>query len=116
MNPSVQGPGWRSWAGLVAAPAAWIVHHQVGSDLNFTDCRRGDTATLVLIGVAALIVAMAGGVVSYMAWRGTGASLGESQEGSGRFIAVLALMISALLSLTIIVQVAASLILPPCFR
>ena len=109
-------PSWRSWSGLVAAPAAWIVHHQTGSDLNFSNCHRGDATTLVLIGATALTIAVVGGALSFNAWRKAGGSPEGTQENSSQFIAVLAMMASALLSLTIVVQISASLILPPCFR
>lgn len=107
---------WRAWAGLVAAPAAWAAHHQAGSDLNFADCTRGDGATLALIGVAALAVALAGGVFSYGAWRAAGGGVDRKDELTGRFIPVLGQMASALFGLTILVQIGAALTLPACFR
>ena len=39
---------WKPWAGLVAGPLAWALHHQAGSYLNFTDCRVGDGAMLIV--------------------------------------------------------------------
>jgi hypothetical protein len=103
--------GWRAWGGLVAAPAAWAIHHQAGSDLNFADCRTGDATLLVLIGVASLAIALLGGWFSFIAWRAP-----AEPRRSPRFIAVLGLMASGLFSLTILMQIAAAAILPPCFR
>jgi len=103
---------WRAWAGLVAAPIAWTLHHQTGSDLNFAHCGAGNGGTLMLIGLAALLIAVAGGVVSLGVVR-TGS---PPPEKLNRFIGALSLMIAGLLSLTILMQMAAALILPPCFR
>jgi hypothetical protein len=116
MSDEAPDLGWRNWAGLIAAPAAWVAHHQTGSDLNFYNCQQGNTATVASIGLVALIVALAGGALSFAAWRRSGGEPGGKQESSGRFIAVLAMMVSGLLSLTIVVQISASIVLPPCFR
>jgi hypothetical protein len=107
---------WRSFAGLIAAPLAWMIDHQAGSDLNFSDCRTGDAAVLLSIGGAALAVAVIGGAVSVVAWRRAGGAPDTSQEAIGRFIAALSVMASGLLSLTLVMQMMAALAIPPCFR
>jgi hypothetical protein len=104
---------WRGWAGLVVAPTAWAIHHQAGSDLNFTDCRTGDASLLIPIGLAMLALALLGGGLSLTAWR---AGRKAPQDGSARFIPTLGVMAGALFSLVILVQTAAAVILPPCFR
>ena len=109
-------PSWRAWAGLVAAPAAWVVHHQLGSDLNFADCARGDGVTLVLVGLASLAVALAAGGFSLQAWRRAPPAPEGGTPPVGRFLATLSLMSSFLFSLVIITQILAALTLPPCFR
>jgi hypothetical protein len=111
MKTRLLSGGWRGWAGLVASPAAWAIHHQVGAYLNFTDCRTGGAAVIVLVGLACLAVALLGGWLSFGAWR----ALPETR-GSPRFIATLGLMSGVLFSLTILMQMAAAAILPPCFR
>jgi hypothetical protein len=99
------------WVGLIAAPAAWAAHHQLGSSLNFTDCQRGNGGLAITIGLVALVVACGGGLLSWSAARGGGKS-----EKSERFIAGLGLMACGLFGLTIIVQMLAAAILPACFR
>jgi hypothetical protein len=92
-----------------------MAHHQTGSDLNFADCRQGDGRVLVAIGLVALAIALVGGAVSLGAWRQNLRSKGQN-GATPRFIAILSTMASALLSLTLLLQIAASLTLPPCFR
>jgi hypothetical protein len=106
---------WRPWAGLVAGPAGWAVHHQTGSSLNFTDCQVGTSATLIAIGLLALGLTAVGALVSFGAWRG-GSAQAAGEPAVDRFIATLALMVSGLAGLTILVQIGASVVLPPCFR
>jgi hypothetical protein len=106
---------WRAWAGLVAAPLAWALHHQIGSDANFTDCDRGDGGVAIAVGLAALVLSLLGGALSLSAWRRAGQAEGPGL-GSDRFIAALSLLACALFSLTITVQIMAGVILPACFR
>ncbi|MDB5451933.1 MAG: hypothetical protein JWO33_511 [Caulobacteraceae bacterium] len=103
---------WRAWAGLVAAPAAWASHHQLGSDLNFSDCQSGDGGVAIAIGVAALAVAVTGGWLSWSAWR----TSGGPADTPGRLVASLSLMASALFSMVIGIQMLAAVIVPACFR
>lgn len=106
------GGAWGGWAGLVAAPLAWLAHHQFGSDLNYADCKLGQPALPIAVGLAALAVTIAATAVSFSAWR---RSAGEARPNAG-FIPVLSLMAGGLFGLTIIVQTVATVILPPCFR
>jgi hypothetical protein len=117
MSAPVNLPGWRGWAGLVAAPSAWALHHQAGSDLNYFDCRGGgDTTVLLLIGLAALAIAVVGTWLSFAAWRAAGGGPDHRSELSARFIPALGVMAGGLFSLTILVQIGAVVVLPACFR
>jgi hypothetical protein len=60
------------WAGLAAGPAAWAVSTQLNYALVPWACTRG-VASLVVPGTAAVLVliAVAGGVLSWRAWRAT---------------------------------------------
>jgi uncharacterized iron-regulated membrane protein len=107
---------WRTLAGLVAAPVAWVVHHQLGADLNYADCRLGANPTLIAMGCVALIIAVAGGLVSWGGWKRAGGGPDTKQEPSGRFVAALAMMASGLFSLVILVQILAAVTLPACFK
>jgi hypothetical protein len=102
--------GWREWSGLVAAPLAWAVHHQLGSDLNYADCLRGDAALVIASGSVAFLVAAAAGVISAGAWKARPA------ESAPRLAAILSVMASFLFGLTIALQTVAGLIIPACVR
>jgi hypothetical protein len=109
--------GWRGWAGLVAAPLAWALHHQVGGDLNFAGCARGGgQGTLVAIGLIALAVAAAATALSLGAWRRAPEPDEDGRTPLRRFVPALGVMAGGLFGLTILVQILAALILPPCFR
>jgi hypothetical protein len=114
MRTSAARSRWFAWAGLVVAPAAWALHHQAGSDLNFWDCGRG-SGPAVGMGLAMLAMALAAGGLSFLAGR-PGRDREVRTEPSTRFIATLGMMSSGLFSLTILVQIGAALILPSCFR
>jgi hypothetical protein len=103
----------KPWAGLVGPPLAWMLHHQLGSDLNFADCARGDGPLVAAVGAAALAVTLLSGWLSWRGWRASDA--GEARP-TDRFVAILGMMSAALLGLTIAVQVLAGLIVPACFR
>lgn len=109
-------PRWRGWAGLVVAPVAWALHHQAGSYLNFADCHRGTGAVLAAIGAACLAVTLIAGLLSYAAWHRAGGGEAHDEAPSGRFIPLLSLMTAGLVLLTLMVQIGAAILLPPCFR
>jgi hypothetical protein len=104
---------WRAWAGLIAAPAGWALHQQAGSALNYADCGTGDGSTVAMIGAATLLLALAGGWLSWSVYR---ADSGTPELPVHRFIAAIGVMSAALFGLTIVVQITAGLILPSCFR
>jgi hypothetical protein len=101
---------WFAWAGLVAGPAAWALHHQLGSNLNFYDCSRAGGPWLVVTGLALTAIAVAGGGLSMLAWRRTQA------DPTRRFIGLLGAMSGGLFALTLLIQTFAAVVLPPCFR
>jgi hypothetical protein len=115
MRTSARRSRWFAWAGLAVSPAAWALHHQAGSDLNFWDCGRGGGPAIAM-GVVVLGMAVAAGALSFVARKGGRDDPRGGTDSSTRFIAALGMMSSGLFSLTILVQIGAALILPPCFR
>jgi len=109
-------PDWRSWAGLIVGPVAWALHHQGGSNFNYADCRAWDGTAVVLTGVLALAAVLGAGGLSLSAWRRGGGAAGASHDPPGRFVAGLSLMSAALFALTILIQMAAGLLVPACMR
>jgi hypothetical protein len=116
MSRIATGPGWRSLAALAAAPLAWMVHHQLGSDLNYADCHRGTNPVVAAIGLCALLAALIACAITALDFRAERAGSQHPGTGMRRFMAAFSLMLGALLTLTIAVQVMASLVVPACFR
>ncbi|MBW8816181.1 MAG: hypothetical protein JF588_22415 [Caulobacterales bacterium] len=116
MKPQATIPTWRAWAGLTFSPLAWAAYHQAGSDLDFAKCQWAATPLMVLLGVAALAVIGLGAILSYGAWRAAGGALDRKEALSGRFVAAISLLASGLFALAVGFQVAASAIVPGCFR
>jgi len=112
----ITSPSWRAWAGLVAGPVGWSLHHQIVSNGNFAQCPRMNGLADLGLGLAALLIILAGGFLSWTAWRRAAGDLETSHEADGRFIPALSLMAAGLFLLTVIVQIGAGLIVPACWR
>ncbi|MGA0607171.1 hypothetical protein ACO2Q0_14350 [Phenylobacterium sp. VNQ135] len=114
-TPAPQSPRWPAWMGLVLGAVAWALHHQIGSNVTYADCKIGLIAA-VGAGVPALGLATLGTLISLRAWRRAGGAPHESQEAPARFIAALSVGAGALFVLTILVQLGAGLVVPACAR
>jgi hypothetical protein len=97
------------WAGLVGGALAWSLHHQVSSDALHFGCGAGLGPLAVAGGVLALLVALAGG---WMSWR---ASTADAPAGH-RFVGRVMALCAAIFALVIAMQTIASLLVPPCAR
>ena len=112
------GPG-ALWAGVLAGPLAMLTQLQVNYALVLWACGAGREWALHLVVILALVVAIAGGLLSWRNWRRAGA--GWEDEGAGplprsRFMAAVGILISALLSLVIIAQWIPIFVYSPCQR
>jgi hypothetical protein len=100
---------------LVVAPLTWALHHQLGSNLAFAACEQSTPRTTLIVGVGALaLIAWVGGI-AWSAWRRKHDALGMSTEELDVFIPLLGWMAALLFGLTILVQLLANVLLPPCF-
>jgi hypothetical protein len=108
-------PGWRAWAGLLVAPLAWGLHHQLGSNVSFAACERGADTISLIAGIVALAVIAATGWLGWQSWRTAGGVEVEEADALEVFIPLLSIMAATLFALTIFVQLLADLILPSCF-
>jgi hypothetical protein len=106
----MQRSRWTPWIGLVAPPVAWAIHHQVGSDLVFYDCRLGDTGLIAALGLAMGLIAAVSGWISW-----SSRPDGQSMEVR-TFAAYLGAMSGAIFFLALAFQTLATLLLPPCHR
>lgn len=96
------------WAGLVAGPVAWLVHHQAGSDLVYWRCRLGSPWLTAGIGIACLALALAGAAWS---WR-TSRAAGHPRA----FVGAVAAGAALLFALTIVAQAVPGLFYVGCQR
>jgi hypothetical protein len=96
------------WLGLTAPPVAWALHHQIGSDLIFHDCRLGETPLFIVLGAFMALICLASAVIS---WESRPSTLGM---GVRAFAAYLGTMTGALFFLALTFQTLATLMLPAC--
>jgi hypothetical protein len=101
------------WAGWITATLAAGLNHQTLADLVYFDCRYGHAGNAVVLGLLCLVIAWAGGLIS---WRARSASEGLPEANPRYFIALIGVMLPALYSLMILMQVMSGLIVPGCYR
>jgi hypothetical protein len=106
--------------GVFAAPLAWLGHMMLAYGVSATACYPADHpvmltqtrplfAALLLFDALALGLSMAGGLVSWRAWRQM-----RRGEGPGRFLALAGIMLSLWFLAAILFNVLASLAVPSC--
>jgi hypothetical protein len=102
-------------AGLFAGPAAWIVNTELGYALAADACARGFPAVPVLSALM-LVVALAGGSLSGLAWRRAPADHGANGGAPDHMLAATGVLASLLFACVIVVQGAAGLVFDGCER
>jgi hypothetical protein len=110
IREQMQRSRWTPWIGLVAPPVAWAVHHQVGSNLVFYDCRWGETGLIAALGAVMGLISAAAGWISW-------ASRRQGEAGEVRtFAAYIGALSGAVFFLALAFQTLATLMLPACHR
>jgi hypothetical protein len=125
---------WSSWFALLAAPHAWSLQLLVNSALTGYACYPHDAPLdapmwdgvrpiLYLVEAAAVALCLAGGWIAWRNWRrtrdekpGSGKRLVERGDGRTRFMAMAAMMISALFLVAIVFSSVHLFVLPGCGR
>jgi Na+-driven multidrug efflux pump len=97
------------WWGLIGATFGWALSDQLASELFFDDCGHISRLAVVLIGIAGIAMAVGGGILSHRAWK-----RGRDETRGRRFIALIGMMAATLFPIAILLQTAASLIIPRC--
>ena len=97
----------KPWAGLIAGMGAAGLQHQLVSDSMHFDCRNGDYD--LVVGLAALLVIGAGGLVSWSA-----VCAHPDPDSTRRFVAQMSLMAAVLFALMVLWGIMAGAILPAC--
>jgi hypothetical protein len=100
------------WAGLVVAPFAWFAHHQLGSNLDYLDCRQVNPALYIALGVVfGALVAVSGGV-SWVAR--TAPADSATRPETRRFAGYFGAGAAGMFLLAIILQTLGAVISPAC--
>lgn len=105
------------WAGLLVAPAAWLLNLELAYLLVSAACSGRTTFPLHVVSFVALIIAAGGGVLAWRSWSRLGREWPGDDGGwraAGRLVAVLGAMLSALIILVIVAQWIPVLFLDPC--
>lgn len=106
------------WFGLLGPAAAWLLNLEFGYSLAQTACHGGGMAPVHFASVAAVALAVLGGVAALVSWRRSGSDWPADSPGTlhrSRMLAALGLGSAALFLLIIITQWIAAFVLNPCF-
>ena len=107
------------WAGVLGAPAAWGMQLQAGFSLVPWVCKTHHYWVLHAITLAAVLLAAAGGYVSWRDWQAAGRGSPDETDGGPtartRFLGALGVIVSAMFVLLIIAQGVASFFLDACW-
>ena len=104
------------WVALALAPAAFAAHLQIAYVLVPWACSTGQHGWLHLVNVLAVALAIVG---TLLGWRVVRRSDDAPEDGAGpvprtRFIGDMAFGVSGMLTLILVAQAIASVVLSPC--
>ena len=102
------GAALMPWAGLVIGFLALAVVHQYGSDATFDDCIAASPGPVFVVAVIGLLVCAGSGLVSWRSYRGSDSEI-------RRVVSAISVGSAALFMFSIVLAMAATLVLPPCF-
>jgi hypothetical protein len=107
-----------SWTGLFAGPLAWFLEQAVSYVLVPWSCDTGRHLPLHLVSPAALLLVLAGGVLSWRDWSRRRQASSEDAQADGRahFLAATGLLMCALFALAVLMEGAATFYFDPCQR
>ena len=107
------------WAGVLAGPLAALTQLQVNYALVLWACAAGREWALHVVSLLALLVTVAGGLLSWRNWRHAGGGWEDGGAGvvpRSRFMAVVGILISGLTALIVVAQWIAIFVYDPCER
>ncbi|MBS7700025.1 MULTISPECIES: hypothetical protein [unclassified Chelatococcus] len=105
-----------SWGGLLAGPCAWAISTQLNYALVEWQCAtRFPVIPINALGLT--LIALAGGALSWRAWRKGGAAFKpERALSTERFVSMIGMLTAVLFAAVILMQGVAALILDECTR
>lgn len=127
LEPPAAASNRALWFGVFAPPVAWSFDLLASIALHYDYCAAllgrtfrpwtGIGVILALLGVAMLMLSLAGGAVGWRAHAslGTDTGRGDTDLDRRRFMARASLIVSALFSFGIVLRLIAPFILPPNF-
>jgi hypothetical protein len=102
------------WAGLFVGAAAWIAHHQFGSDRVYWSCTGGGPLLTGGLGLACFALAAAAGFIS---WNARPSPAPDTEGPTGRtFVSVMSAGCAAIFCFAILLQSLSGFIVPGCLR
>lgn len=114
MTPSRPRPALRErllpWSGLFAVFLGWAITHQIGSNSAFDACNSASALPMALLGLAGILVLLAGGLLSFKLWK-----RGDQETPTRRFLGGVGAGMCALFAVALLFQTLSSFIIPQCF-
>lgn len=106
-----------SWAGIAAGGIAWFISTSAGYAVAPIDCGR-PLGPALLVALGCIVLACAGGVLSWPAWHGRQTSdADDALAATPRLtVAAVSVLIAALFASVILLQLLAALLLSGCER
>jgi len=105
------------WLGLALAPASFAVHLQVGYALVPWSCYRLNSVWLHVSAALSVLIALAGVWLAWRTWRSNGGGDPTEHHGAeprARFLGVVGMTTSAVISLILAAQWVAAFVIAPC--
>ena len=105
------------WAGLLLAPAAFLLNLEVAYALVPTACSTGTRLLVHVVHVGCLLLAGGGALIAWRSWRSTGETWPGGAGGKlsrSRFMAGVGLLLSLFIVMVIVAQWVPSFVLNPC--
>lgn len=106
------------WAGILGAPAAWLIHLQIIYTLCPWACHTGHTWVLHVISIAFLLLLAVLAAICWLDWKRAGEQIASDTDdppiGRKRLVAGVGLMLASLLFVATVAQVIAGFLIRPC--
>jgi len=105
------------WAGLLLAPAAFLLNLELSYVMVYPSCVRGTSLPVHVVHAGCILLAALGTVIAWRSWQTEGREWLDEAGGAvgrSRFMAGLGLWVSALFVLVIIAQWIPTFFLHPC--
>jgi hypothetical protein len=105
------------WAGVLAGPAAWMLHLQISYSLVGTACDTGQQFVMHLVTLGALLLAGTGAAISWRSWKRLPEGPmdeGDAKETRKRFMALFGLVMSLSFVLVIVAAEIPNWVLRAC--